>query len=470
MKKSKLLPHDIPEQERLLGTVLRFALPLIATSLLQLIFNTADTVMVGRWGGSTPEECTAAMAAVGSCASLVNLFVNASLGLSVGCGITAAHTAAKGQRGELSAIVHTAVTLAACLGFGVLLIGIPLSRPILIAMDTDAAILSDATAYLRVYLLGMPACVVYNFLAALLRARGDTVRPLFFLSIGGSVNVVLNAIAVIVLEMGAVGVGLATAVSQGVSCLLIILYMMRAEGEYRLRFRLLGMKKAALSAMLGAGIPAALQSILFNFSALILQSAVNGFGPTVVAGNTAALNVEGYIYTTQNALYHTAMMLVARARGEGDALRIGRLKRVCVLTVTVIGLSVGMAAFLLSSPILSLYVPESRAAVRAGGIRLAAVGPFYFLCGLMEVGTGSLRGMGRSILPTVTSLIGCCLLRILWVLTVFRFVSPMLEADAALFLLYLCFPLSWLLTAIAQHILLAREVRSLSKTVSLEAV
>ena len=450
-------------RERLLATILRFALPLIATSLLQLIFTTADTVMVGRWGGATPEESTAAMAAVGSCASLVNLFVNASIGLSVGCGIAVAHRAAGGRDSELSAVIHTGLSLAACLGLGAVLVGIPLARPILAAIDTDEAILADAVAYLRVYLFGMPACVVYNFAAAVLRARGDTVRPLIFLSIGGGVNVALNAIAVIALGMGAVGVGLATAVSQWLSCLLVILYMLRSEGEYRLRFSSLGIKREALFAILGAGIPAALQSILFNFSALILQSAINGFGPVVVAGNTAALNVEGYIYTTQNALYHTAMMLIARARGEGDIPRIGRVKRLSSVTVLVIGAVVGMAAFLLGRPILSLYAPESADAVRAGFIRLAAVGPFYFLCGLMEVGTGALRGMGRSLLPTVTSLVGCCALRILWVLTVFRFVSPALSPDGALYLLYLCFPISWLLTAAAQHILAARELAGLKK-------
>ena len=456
-------PLSQKEGENLLSTILRFALPLIATSLLQLIFNTADTVMVGRWGGATPEECTAEMAAVGSCASLVNLFVNASLGLSVGCGITVAHRSAKGREGELSAIIHTAVTLAACLGLGALLVGGLLARPILAAMDTDPSLLASATAYLRVYLLGMPACVVYNFAAAILRARGDTVRPLIFLSIGGACNVLLNAVAVIGLDMGAVGVGLATAAAQWLSCLMILVYMMRDAGAYRLSIRSLGIRKDALFAMLHAGIPAAVQSILFNFSAMILQSAVNGFGPAVVAGNTAALNVEGYIYTTQNALYHTAMMLIARARGEGDLALIGRVKRLSAATVSVIGLSVGLAAFLAASPILSLYVPESAEALHAGAVRLAAVAPFYFMCGLMEVGTGALRGMGRSVLPTVTSLIGCCAIRILWVLTVFRFASPLLSTDGALYLLYLSFPISWLLTAATQHVFAARTLSGLKK-------
>ena len=449
--------------ERLLATILRFALPLIATSLLQLVFNTADTVMVGRWGGTTPEECTAAMAAVGSCASIVNLFVNASLGLSVGCGIAVAHRSAKGREDALSEVVHTAVTMAALLGVGALLIGGLLAEPILRAMDTDPTLLGDAAAYLRVYLLGMPASVVYNFAAAVLRAKQDTVRPLIFLSIGGVVNVGLNAVAVIGLGMGAVGVGIATAAAQWVSCALILVYLARAEGGYRLSLRSLGIRREALAAMLRAGIPAAVQSILFNLSAMILQSAVNGFGPVAVAGNTAAMNVEGYIYTTQNALYHTAMMLIARERGTGDFARIGRIKRLSSVTVLFIGLLVGMTAYALASPILSLYSPESAEAVHAGTLRLAAVGPFYFLCGLMEVGTGALRGMGRSLLPTAISLLGCCALRVLWVETAFRFVGPTLSADGALLLLYLCFPISWLLTAVLQHIFAARELSRLAR-------
>ena len=447
----------------LLPVILRFALPLIATSLLQLVFNIADTVMVGRWGGDTPEQCTAAMAAVGSGTSLVNLFVNASLGLSVGCGITVAHRAAAGREDEMRAICHTAVTLAATLGFFALFLGFPLARPILAGLDTDAGILGDATAYLRAYLLGMPACVVYNFAAAILRARGDTVRPLLFLSAGGVINVLFNFFAVVILGMGAVGVGLATALAQWISCIMILIYMTRGEGAYRLSFRALGIKKEALLAILGAGIPAAVQSILFNASALLLQSAVNGFGPVVVAGNTAAMNVEGYIYTTQNALYHTAMTITAQCRGAGNLRRIGKAIRLSSLTVLVIGLSVGLFALLLGRPILSLYAPEAAEAVDAGYIRLLAVCPLYFLCGLMEVGTGALRGMGRSLLPTATSLIGCCLLRVLWVLTVFRWVSPTLEPAAALFLLYLAFPLSWILTATAQHILAARELRRLRR-------
>jgi Na+-driven multidrug efflux pump len=302
----------------------------------------------------------------------------------------------------------------------------------------------------------MPALVIYHFAASALRARGDTLRPMLFLSVGGVANVLFNAVSVIGLGMGAVGVGLATALSEWISLFLILAFTVR-RGE--LSVRALGMDKTALLRILQAGLPAGMQSILFNFSALLLQSAVNGFGPVTVAGNTAAMNVEGYLYTTQNALYHTVMTFVAANRARGDGRRVrGAILR-SALTVTAIGLSLGLAVLLLREPILALYAPEAEEAIRAGGIRLLAVCPFYFLCGLMEVGTGALRGLGRSILPTVTSLLGCCLFRILWLPTAFRLAKEALSSEASLFVLYLCFPLSWLLTAAVQHSLALRELR-----------
>lgn len=437
--------------------ILRFALPLVATSLLQLVFNTADTVMVGRWGGATPEASAAEMAAVGSCTSLINLFVNFFLGLSVGCGICLAEDHAAGREGSARATLHTALTVGALLGLSVALVGMVAARPILLLMDTDASLLPSATAYLRTYLLGMPALVVYHFSAAALRARGDTLRPMLFLSIGGGANVLFNAVAVIGLRMGAAGVGLATALSQWISLALILLFMVR---EKNISVSAFGIKKEALSRLLSTGLPAGMQSILFNVSALLLQSAVNSFGPVTVAGNTAAMNVEGYLYTTQNALYHTVMTFVAANRARGDGRRVRGAIGGSALTVAVIGLSLGFAVFFLREPILSLYAPDAKEAIRAGAIRLLAVCPFYFLCGLMEVGTGALRGLGRSILPTVTSLLGCCLFRILWIPTAFRWAQGALTSDQSLLVLYLCFPLSWLLTAAIQHVLTAKELHA----------
>ena len=436
--------------------ILRFALPLVATSLLQLVFNTADTVMVGRWGGATPEASAAEMAAVGSCTSLINLFVNFFLGLSVGCGICLAQEIAADREEEARSTLRTALTSGSLLGLFVALVGAVVARPILLTMGTDPSLLPSAVAYLRTYLIGMPALVTYHFAASALRARGDTLRPMLFLSIGGVANVLFNGVAVIGLRMGAMGVGLATALSQWISLALILLYTVRGGS---LDIRALGIEKAALFRILRAGLPAGLQSILFNFSALLLQSAVNGFGPITVAGNTAAMNVEGYLYTTQNALYHTVMTFVAANCAKKSRQRVRGAILGSALTVAVIGLSLGLGVLLLREPILSLYAPDAEEAVRAGAIRLLAVCPFYFLCGLMEVGTGALRGLGRSVLPTVTSLLGCCLLRILWIPTVFRWAQGALSTEASLFVLYLCFPLSWLLTAAVQHGLVARELR-----------
>ena len=440
--------------------ILSFALPLIATSLLQLVFNTADTVMVGRWGGATPEASAAEMAAVGSCTSIINLFVNFFLGLSVGCGICIAQDVGAKREKSARTTLHTALTCGAISGLIVAIIGSIVARPILLAMGTDASILASAVSYFRAYLLGMPALAVYHFSAANLRARGDTLHPMLFISIGGVVNVIFNAIAVIVLQMGATGVGLATAISQWISLVLILIYMAR---EKSVDIRSLGIERSALSRILKAGLPAGIQSILFNASALLLQSAINGFGHITVAGNTAAANVEGYLYTTQNALYHTVMTFVAANRAKGDGARVrGAILR-SAITVGIIGISIGLTVLLLSRQILALYAPEAIEAVQAGRIRLIAVCPFYFLCGLMEVGTGSLRGLGRSILPTVTSLLGCCLLRILWIPTVFQWSAEALSSEGSLLVLYLCFPVSWLITAAVQHILVARELRCLER-------
>ena len=437
--------------------ILRFALPLLATSLLQLVFNTADTVMVGRWGGATPEASAAEMAAVGSCTSLINLFVNFFLGLSVGCGICLAEDYAAGKEKGARSILHSALTFGGILGLSVALVGSLIARPILPLMGTAPSLLPSATAYFRTYLLGMPALVVYHFSAASLRSRGDTLRPMLFLAIGGVANVLFNAVAVVGLGMGAMGVGLATALSQWISLGMILGYMTK---EKRISLRELGVKKASLLRVIRAGLPAGMQSILFNASALLLQSAVNSFGEITVAGNTAAMNVEGYLYTTQNALYHTVMTFVAANRARGDGRRVLGAIAYSALTVAVIGLSLGFAVFFLREPILSLYAPGAKEAIRAGAIRLLAVCPFYFLCGLMEVGTGALRGLGRSILPTVTSLLGCCLFRILWIPTAFRWAQGALTSDRSLLVLYLCFPLSWLLTAAIQHVLTAKELHA----------
>jgi putative MATE family efflux protein len=449
-------PQAIGE-ERLLGTILRFALPLIATSLLQLVFNTADTMMVGRWGGATPEASAAEMAAVGSCTSLINLFVNFFLGLSVGCGICLAEDYAAGKEKGARSILHSALTFGGILGLFVALVGSLVARPILLLMGTAPSLLSSAVAYFRTYLFGMPALVIYHFSAASLRSRGDTLRPMLFLATGGVANVLFNAVAVVGLGMGAMGVGLATALSQWISLGMILAYMTK---EKRISLRELGVNKESLLRVIHAGLPAGMQSILFNASALLLQSAVNSFGEITVAGNTAAMNVEGYLYTTQNALYHTVMTFVAANRARADGRRVRGAIAYSALTVALIGLSVGLAVLFLRGPILSLYAPGAKEAIRLGGIRLLAVCPFYFLCGLMEVGTGALRGLGRSILPTVTSLLGCCLFRILWIPTAFRWAQGALTSDRSLLVLYLCFPLSWLLTAAIQHVLTAKELHA----------
>ncbi len=449
----------------LIPQILLFALPLIATSILQLLFNTADTVVVGRWGGDSAEARANSLAAVGSCASLINLLVNLFFGLSVGAGITVAHDIGAGQEDEARKTVHTSVILALISGAFVTVLGLVAARPMLSLMGTDPVLLDEASLYMRAYFCGMPANMLYNFCAAILRAKGETFRPLIFLSVAGVANILLNLLTVVGFGWGAVGVGTATAVSQWISCILIVIYMMRADDACKLRLNELRVHRDKLFRVLRIGLPAGLQSSLFSVSNVLVQSTINTFGPTVVAGNTAALNIEGYGYTTQNAFYQASLTFVAQNAGAG---RIDRVKKVawhCTWLVTAVGLTIGVLCFTFSHALLGIYAPGNEAVIAAGGTRMAVICIPYFLCGLMEVGGGCMRGLGKSALPTIVSLVGSCLLRIVWLYTVFAWI-PVPEGEGDLFrlsILYLSYPVTWAITAAAHYICVFFEMRKLKR-------
>ena len=453
--------------------ILLFALPLIATSVLQLMFNTADTIVVGRWGS------TDALAAVGSCASLINLCVNLFFGLAAGAGICVAHDIGAGHEEEVSKTVHTSVVLSLISGAIVTVIGLLFSGTFLSLMGTDDSILDEATAYMRVYFLGMPANMLYNYCAAILRSKGDTVRPLIFLSTAGVVNVIFNLIAVIVLDWGAVGVGAATAISQWVSCALIVIYMTRMTGVCRIELKKLRADPHSLKRILRIGIPTGIQSSLFSIANVLIQSALNSLEVVaIVSGNTAASSIDSYIYATQNSLYHAALTFVAQNRGARNISRIKKSILLCALTVVLVGILVGSVVYMLAEPLLSFYVPDNAenidVVVSAGRARLLVMAATYFLCGLMEVGTGAIRGLGRSFLPMIVSLIGSCALRIVWIYTVFAFTpvpdgfhfsfSQGLSDDVnvalfRLFILYLSYPVTWAITASVHFLCTAIEIR-----------
>ncbi len=427
--------------------LLFFTLPLIATSVLQLLFNTADIVVVGRWGGDTPLESAHSLAAVGSCSTLIALLVNLFFGISAGVGVCVANDIGAGKIERIEKTIQTSIITALISGGLVTAVGILFCRPMLQAMGTDISVLDEAAVYMCAYLVGMPANMLYNFCSSILRAKGDTVRPLLFLSVAGVVNVLFNLLTVIVFRWGALGVGVATAASQWVSCVLIVFYMMKMDGVCRLDMRKLGVDSECLRRILYQGLPAGFQSLLFSVSNVLVQAAVNSFGPIVVAGNTAAGNLDGYIWVSQNSLYHAALTFVSQHMGAQKFQRMKKVIGYCAILVTAVGLTLGSVMFLFREPLLRIYAPDNTAVVEAGMVRLKVMCTTYFLCGLMEVGSGTLRGLGKSISSMLISMFGACAVRLFWIYTVFYAVVGMgVAQEQSLTVLFLSYPVAWILT------------------------
>ena len=423
----------------LLPKVLMFSLPLIASGILQLLFNAADMVVVGRYAG---KEC---LAAVGSTGSLINLMVNVFIGLSVGSSVTVARAFGANDPAAVHRSVHTAVSLALIAGMLVGLIGFLFCRPLLRLMENP--VLDLASTYMRIYFLGMPFNMIYNFGASILRAVGDTKRPLRYLTIAGVVNVVLNLILVIVFHMNVAGVAIATVVSQAISAVLVLLCLMRSHGAVHLDLRELCIHRRELMDIAKVGLPAGLQGSLFSISNVLIQASVNSFGEVVVAANSAGSNLEGFVYTSMNAIHQAALTFASQNLGAGKIRRVRRSMWICLGTVTVIGLVMGMAMYLCGRPLLSLYLDDPHAIDPLTGISVLDYGlkrmfyilPLYCLCGLMDVAVGTLRGIGYSVMPMLVSLTGACLFRVVWILTVFAAI-PTLDV------LYVSYPISWALT------------------------
>ena len=423
----------------LLPKVLMFSLPLIASGILQLLFNAADMVVVGRWAG---KEC---LAAVGSTGSLINLMVNVFIGLSVGGSVAVARAFGANDPVVVHRSVHTAMTLAIIAGLVVGLVGFIFCRPLLEMMDNP--VLDLATTYMKIYFLGMPFNMIYNFGASILRAVGDTKRPLIYLSIAGVINVVLNLILVIVFHLNVAGVAIATVASQAVSAVLVVICLMRSHGVVHLDLKDLRIHKRQLIDIAKVGLPAGLQGSLFSISNVLIQSSVNSFGEVVVAANSAGGNLEGFVYTSMNAIHQAALTFASQNLGAGKIKRVRRSMWVCLATVTVIGLVMGNLMLLFGQPLLSLYLDDPMAVDPATGVTVMAYGmkrltyilPTYFLCGLMDVMVGSLRGVGYSIMPMIVSLTGACIFRVVWILTIFA-------ANPTLDILYVSYPISWALT------------------------
>lgn len=422
----------------IMDKLISFSLPLMLSGILQLMFNAVDIVVVGRFSGRQ------ALAAVGSTTALINLFTNFFIGISLGANVLAArHYAAKHEK-EMSETVHTAITFALVSGVIMAGVGFAFSKAALVLTGTPEDVISLSTLYMRIYFLGMPFFMLYNYGAAVLRAVGDTKRPLVYLLISGAVNVVLNLVLVIVFQLGVAGVAIGTVVSQLISCILVLRCLYHSEGSYRLRFSKLGMKKAYLKPIFQVGVPAGIQSTVINFSNALLQSSVNSFGSTAMAGYTAANNVLGFLYMSVNSVTQACMSFTSQNYSVGKHKRMDKVLINClILTVSVAGV-LGVGAYIFGTPILHIYTKD--ADVIACGLEIISITTIpYFLCGIMDLFPGALRGMGYSSVPMILSIIGTVGTRILWIFVLF-------PHHRSLFFLFISYPGSWIFTIVLQVI------------------
>ena len=419
----------------LIPKILAFSIPLMLSGILQLLFNAADIIVVGQFTSAQ------AMAAVGSTSSLNNLIVNIFVGLSIGSNVLMARFYGAHNQEGTHTLVHTSILLSLIAGLFLVVLGVALADPLLTLMGTPDDVIDQSVLYMRIVFMGMPALLTYDFGAGILRAIGDTKRPLLYLLISGIINVCLNLFFVIVFGMGVAGVAIATVVSQYVSAFLVIRSMMKTSSSYRLRIKELSMEKEMLLQILRIGLPAGIQSALFNISNVLIQSSINSFGSIAMAGNTAASNIEGFVYTSMNAVYQASINFTSQNVGAHNTKRITPVLLSCLMIVSIVGISLSTIVEVFDSELLGIYSSDPTV-ISYGISRLHVVCMTYFLCGLMDTACGSIRGLGYSMAPTIVSLTGACGLRILWICTAF-------QIDRTLFTLYLSYPVSWLVTFIA---------------------
>ncbi len=419
-----------------LKKMLMFSFPLIASSILQLLFNAADIIIVGRWAGDN------SLAAVGSNTSLINLMVNLFVGLSIGANVLTARYFGAQKDKELNETLHTSILLSLVSGVIIGAIGIIFAEPILRMMKSPENVLRLAAIYLRIYFIGMPAMMVYNFGSAILRAKGDTQRPLYYLAFAGVINVALNLIFVIKFKMDVAGVATATSISQCISAGLIIRCLSKEEGGFKFEFKKLKIHKQRLISIMQIGLPAGFQGLLFSISNVIIQSAINSFGDIVMAGSAAAANIEGFVYFSMNAFYQAAISFTSQNVGAGRYERVKPIMAKSIACAAVTGLVMGVTAYIFGPTLLGIY-SNTQQVIDQGMIRLALICMPYALCGVMDVIVGVLRGLGYSIVPMVVSLVGVCVSRILWIATLFQ----MPDFHSVDFV-YVSYPVTWTLTTL----------------------
>ena len=441
--------HDTNMTEGpLFGNIFKFALPIMFTGILQLFFNAADIAVVGRYA----ENGEIAVGAVGACGSLINLIVNTAMGLSVGVGVSVAHDIGSGDSQRLSRVIHSSLSFAAVLGFAVALFGFSFAKPLLVLMGTPDNVLAQSVPYMKAYFVGVPACMIYNYAAAAIRSSGDTARPLAFLAISGVVNVGLNLIMVVCFGFGAVGVGIATAASQYVSMALALTYMLKTKGYCRIDPALLKPDAYSIKRILRVGVPSGVQSMLFAFSNVLIQSTVNSYGDTVISGNATASNIDGFVYICIYSVSQAVIVFAGQNMGAGKYERIDRVLACGLGIVLTVGIPVSTVALLLGEPLLNFYTPGAPLVVEAGMRRLWMICTPYFLCGLMDTTASLNKGIGKQIAPTLIVLIGTCLFRVVWIFTVCRIFPGSPDVPENISWLYLSYPVTWTIAFIGNMV------------------
>lgn len=438
----------------LFSKMLIFALPIIAMNILQLLFNAADMITVGRFSSRE------ALAAVGATGALINLLINTFIGLSVGTVVVVAQGYGSGNVSDLNDSIHTSIAISIILGLVVMVLGLVFCNPLLIMMGTPEDILDLSQLYMRIYFLGVPASMVYNFGAAILRAVGDSKQPMYCLVISGVVNVILNLFFVIVLHMSVDGVAWATIISQFLSMVLIIICLCRSD-IMGIRFmpRQMRISRDKLKNIVKIGLPAGLQSALFSISNVMIQSAVNSFGSVMVAASSASSNIEGFVGTTMNAYYNTAISFTGQNMGAKKYDRIDKIAKVCTVLIFATWIIMCSAILLFGEPLLALYRPDPEV-IELGMLKLKVMLIAYFTCGVMNVFPGLTRGMGYSIAPMLCTLVGACLLRIVWLQTVFAWYPTAV-------MLFACYPVTWGLAGIGQVVIFLYARRRIRRTASI---
>lgn len=435
----------------ILGKLLQFSIPLIFSSVLQLLFNAADVVVVGRFAGDN------SLAAVGSTGSLINLLINLFQGLSIGSNVLAANYFGAGKNKELKETVRTSILISFYSGIILTVIGVVFSKYILILMQAPEEVLNLATIYLKIYFAGITSTLVYNFGSSLLRAKGDTKRPLYILLLAGVINVILNLIFVICFNMDVAGVAIATVISQTISAILVIIILLREKDDFKLEFKGLKINMTVFAKIVKIGLPAGFQGVMFSFSNIIIQSSVNSFGAILIAGNSAACNLEGFIYISMNGFSQGALTFCSQNLGARKIDRIRKVVWRSQFSIIVIGAALSAIFLVFGRQLLSIYT-KNPAVIDAGMTRCWIIFTTYYLCGMMDGMANAIRGIGHSLMPVISCLVGACIFRIIWLFTIFQI--PAFHQPATIFISY---PISWLLTFIANLIFYNVYIRKVSE-------